>query len=276
LQKKSEFKVLHLGELEFPLPWEAWYSLVKEKLGVTFHRQLCIEEQSIQDLDFLQYDFIRIAPGFTRTVAGLFDVASPLINRLHYTDFLLKKGGVHWPHTLIKDAVHSLIIEAQPFSNTKGAALIVGSSSEAILTAHSLIELGLKHISFVVKNDHERQALLETMGHLVFDIKIEAFKVDQVVLLTGIYSLLICFEDLRKNSELLTALLYFNYLLRGGLVINAGFPIDNTALLEEAAAIRARVIDRSDIQLHLEISALRKVLPISQTQFSQLRSPLFK
>jgi hypothetical protein len=114
------------------------------------------------------------------------------------------------------------------------------------------------------------------MGHLVFDIKIEAFKVDQVVLLTGIYSLLICFEDLRKNSELLTALLYFNYLLRGGLVINAGFPIDNTALLEEAAAIRARVIDRSDIKLHLEISALRKVLPISQTQFSQLRSPLFK
>ncbi len=265
--------VLHVGAIEFPIPWEDWYAGVGKVLGV----QIGCKNQdhlSAQDLvsHFKKFDFIRLSPGWSTEASHLFPASAPLINRLHYVDLIFRKNKTLWPYLLHKDAIHSVIIDKQPCLNIKGSGLIVGYGPESILAVHVLADLGFKHITVVVEKDIDAQALLSLFRGSLFDVKFEIITRDKIILLPGIFSVVIVYSDLHKEIDLLTALLYFNYLERGGLVINAGFQCPEVPLLEESAAIGAKVVDVNEVQLHHELMAFRKILPLPREILKRMAS----
>jgi hypothetical protein len=256
-------KVLHVGDILFPVAWQDWYAEVEKIQGCR------LEVETVADFACGQaglkpFLFTRVSSRWAPEVAKSFLASSHTINQIHFVDMVYKKNGNLWPYLLHKDAIHSVILARQPYLNIKGGGLIVGMTAEAILAAYVLVELGIRQITFVVESEKASEATINLLKRSIFEVRIEAISKDKVILLPGVYSVVICYEDLRKQAELVTALLYFNYLERGGIVLNVGMALDKIPLLEEASAIGANTVDLIEIQVHAELMALAKVLPMSQ------------
>lgn len=258
------------------MPWREWYKKVEQ---VTHHAveyylrsdPSALSEEEIKSSSietrkgtalhpmFLDYDLIRFERSWGGEAFHMVQAAPPLMTSLQSVDMIYKKNETFWPSLSFKEGVHSAILITQPYLNTKGAGLIVGSSAEAIQSAYVLVELGLKQITFVVENDIINTTFLDSMKRSLFQVKLEAVTREKIILLPGAYSVMICCEDLRVRPDLLTALLYFNYLERGGVILNAVFPLDQVPLQEEALAIGAKFIGMPELQRHEEIIALQKL-----------------
>jgi len=257
------------------MPWEKWYAKVEEVCGCTIQYEnqsqieIFPEEEMNEKLRHFQnnklikifenYNLIRFDQSWSTEVFSLFTATPPLITVLQTVDLIYKKNETLWPHLNFKDGLHSSILQKQPYLNTKGSGLIVGSTVEAIQSAFVLSELGIKQITFVVENSVIGTPLLELMKSSLFQINFDVITKEKIILLPGVYSIMICCEDLKSNPDLLTALLYFNYLERGGVILNPIFTLDKVPLIEEALAIGATCVDLPQIQIHEEVMALQKI-----------------
>lgn len=277
MSEKVKFKVLHMGDLSFFMPWDQWYARVGKIYGCSIDfevhdpsqssdfsedekigRMRHVESQNKKNR-FNDYDLIRFDRDWTEEAFHLVTAAPPLITVLQTVDLFYKKRGILWPHLNFKEAVHSTILQSHPYLNTKGSGLIIGDSVEAIQAAYVLVELGLKHITFVVESDEIGSPFLELMKNSLFQIHFEVITKEKIILLPGIYSVMVCCKDLRDNANLLTAILYFNYLERGGLILNCVYPLDGVPLTEEALAIGAQCVSIPLVQIHEAVMAVQKL-----------------
>lgn len=263
MSENHECSVLHVGKVDFPIPWEDWKSILESNLNWRFKIDSVDEIHGGMD-QFKSYRVTRLSRQWATAAYSLFKANAPVIHHVHYIDCIWNNGGILWPQLIHKDAIHSVILERQPYLNIKGAGLIVGMSQESILAAFVLVELGIKQITFVTEDEEASESVITLLKQSMFEVAFEVITSDKVILLPGIYSVIICYEDLRERADLLTSLLYFNYLERGGLVVNAGTILEKVPLMEEALAIGAKVVDISEVQIHEEMMALRKVMPLGQ------------
>lgn len=263
MSEKNEQKILHLGEIGFPIAWEDWYAGVEKVCGLKIQAEAKTEFLAAKD-NYADYLYIRINPSFGSKAFKVFPASNPMIQQIQYVDLFFRKNGVLWPHLLLKDTVHSLVVQNQSSVNHRGSVLIVGSGAEAIASCFALVEMGYRHLTLVIEESSQQRETLELLGKALFDVTVDTLDRENLIHLSGVYSLLLCFEDLVAQAELQTALLYFNYLIRGGLIINFRTSIQETAFYEEALAIRAKVLDLADVQVHQEIGALRKVTSLSE------------
>lgn len=254
--------IAHVGAFDFPMSWEDWYRQVGEILNWKINFKLLKGDiSSLHQLN--SFDLVRLVPEQAQRVAPLFKASAPLISTMKYADIVYKKKASLWPHISHKEAVHSVILDKYPKLNTKGAGLIVGESPQAIVAARTLVELGIKHITFVLDNVTETDSFLQVVGQSLFEVHLEVIQKDQVILLPGIYSVMICYYDLKEEKELLEGLLFFSYLMHGGLII-MNTTMDLAPLREEASAIGAKVVDSVMLQVHDELMALRTIVPLHQ------------
>ncbi len=264
-----EIKVLHIGELPFPLPWEEWYSKIEKAfhVKVSFEKRdhLSGDKKSIEG-----YHLVRLSPSFVHEAYLLFSATPPLLSILQSVDFIYKKDHQLWPQLLFKEGLHSAILMKHPTLNIKGAGLIIGSSTEAVQAVFVLVELGLSQVTMVVEDEKQIIEIKKLLRQALFQVKFEFITREKVILLPGIYSVIICCEDLKNKQDLFTSILYFNYLEKKGLVINAGAPLEKLPLVEEAQAIGATTVDIPELQIHQEVRALQKVLPITNKEAQQL------
>lgn len=288
MSENAKFKILHMGELSFFMPWESWYNKVAKIYGCSIVLDVYNPEQAtdfsaaekigrIRHLEtqkkknlFLNYDLIRFDRHWSGEAFQLVMATPPLITTLQTVDLLYRKKGTLWPHLNFKDAIHSTILQNHPYLNTKGSGLIIGNSTEAIQVAHVLVELGLKHITFVVDTEAMGTPFLELMRGSLFQINFEVITREKIILLPGIYSVMVCCEDLRNNATLVTSILYFNYLERGGLILNCVYPLDGVPLTEEALAIGAICVDVGMVQIHEAVMAVQKIGKTSVQRLFQI------
>ena len=261
--------ILHVGSFHFPMTWDEWYSGVEKITGSQFELQLQNDFKS--DFGSLKnVEFIRLNRQFTTKAFSLFNANTPLISTLKYIDIIFRKNSQFWSSINHKEALRSVILENQPSLNVSGAGLIIGFSTEALIAAFVLVEFGIKQITFVIENESDGQKITALLEKTLFEIQFEVINKDKVILLPGIYSAVIIYDDLRDQDELVTALLYFNYLERGGLIVNAGCPLDEITLLEEAFANGAKIVDFMEVLVHEEILALQKIIPINHGVLKKL------
>lgn len=263
----SNYRLCHAGDIPFIKPWKDWYGLLGRALGVQFDWQE-LSAEAVNTENFKTFDLIRINTELAPQASALFNATSPFLTELQYVDLITRKNTTIWPHLLHKEAMQSVILSKHPQLNTKGAGLIVGESAQAILGGRTLVELGIKHITFVLEDLSIATEFIRKASQSLFEVQFEVVSKDQVILLPGIYSVVACYRDLSHEPSLMEGLLYFSYLIHGGLVImNA--PMELKALREEASAINANVIDFPTIQFHEAIMAINKIIPIKQEVVSQ-------
>lgn len=269
LSENRDIKILHVGNLSFPMNWKEWYSVVEK----AFQRKIILEEQEtiggIQGaLD--EYDLIKLSSRFFYEASLLFSAVPPLLSLIQSVDLVFKKDHQLWPHLIFKEGLHSSILMRHPSLNIKGGGLIIGGSSEALQSAFVLAELGLSQITLVVEDEKQGESIKKLLTQALFQIQIEIITREKVILLPGVYSVLVCCEDLKNKQDLLTSILYFNYLEKTGLVVNAGASLEKLPLVEEAQAIGATVIDITELQIHREVRSLQKIMTISNKDANQL------
>lgn len=288
MSENANFKILHMGEFSFFMPWENWYNKAAKIYGCSITLDVHSPEQNtdfstaekigrIRHLEtqkkknfFADYDLIRFDRHWAAEAFQLVMAAPPLITTLKTVDLLYKKRDTLWPHLNFKEAIHSTILQNHPYLNTKGSGLIIGGSTEAIQVAHVLAELGLKHITFVVDTDAIGTQFLALMKGSLFQINFEVITKEKIILLPGIYSVMVCCEDLRNNAALVTSILYFNYLERGGLILNCVYPLGEVPLTEEALAIGAICVDLGMVQIHEAVMAVQKIKRTSVERLFQI------
>ncbi len=269
------------------MAWDQWYQKVSELIGRSINYEVQnqmsaprknekigghgFSAQLRESRVFDGFDLVRLSQSEAKGAYPLLLAASPLISALETVDLFYKKNGAFWPHLNFKEGIHSTILQHHPYLNTKGSGLVVGSSVEAIQAIFTLVELGLKHITLVTENNSRSFALQEFVRSSLFQIKFEVITKEKVILLPGIYSVMVCCEDLRGNTALLTALLYFNYLERGGLIFNTLYPLEMMPLIEEALAIGAKCIDLPIVQINEAVMALQKIGTMPTEKLFQIK-----
>jgi hypothetical protein len=178
--------------------------------------------------------------------------------------FLYFKENEYCPKLLLRECLHSAILHKHSQLSAREGGLIVGSGIEAKIAASILIELGFNHITFVENEESLSKNFIQELKSSYFGVNIELLPPYKVILLPGVYSVIINTWDIAKESELLTDLLYFNYLKDPGLVINLKTPPDQDLLIEEAQAINEKTIQKKEIDTFVELALLRPFVELSE------------
>lgn len=242
-----------------------------KELGVDFRYEQSAE---IPDLTKGVFNAIRFSESFLKDAYHKAKGVTPLMVHLQVVDLLYHKNGEYWPKLLLRDGLHSVILHKHPKLSAREGGLIVGSGVEAKLVASVLIELGFSHITFVDDEETVSVDFINEMKAIYFQIKIEVIGPHKVILLPGIYSVIINTWDIVAESDLLTDLLYFNYLKEPGLVINLKKPQDFDLLIEEAKAIHQKTIQRNEIDVFMELNSIRPFVELNEKNIQNFISSI--
>jgi hypothetical protein len=256
--KKLAF--LYVGQVPEVVSSEKWKHFLIS-LGFEFEYE---SSDKLPNLADCKYQAIRFDSDFIYEAYKKVKGANPLMVQLKAVDFLYFKNKENWPKLVLREGLHSAILHKHPQLNAREGGLIVGSGHEAKIAASILVALGFSHISFVENEEKIPKNFIEEMKLTYFRVNIEILSPDKVILLPGIYSVIINTWDISKESELLTDLLYFNYLKKPGLVINLKKPKDHDLLIEEAKAISEKTIELKEIQTFIELASIRPFVELSE------------
>jgi hypothetical protein len=248
--------------------WQKW----TKKLNLNITIETCDHLQDWAKLVNLKYHCLRIGENLVEAAFKETKGVSPLMVKLQIVDYLYLKNNEYWPKLIMREGLHSAILKKHPNLSTQEGGLIVGTGRDAKLAASVLIEMGFNHITFVDNDEENAQKLLADFQKNFFRIRFEVISTDKVILLPGIYSVIINSWEWEsgKDSELLTDLLYFNYLKEPGIVINLKKTQGVDSLIEEAKAFNEKTIQRNEIDLFVEINALRPFVEIKEHHISEL------
>lgn len=248
--------------------WQVW----TKSLNLDIQMDTSDEFPEKNVLAKLHYHGVRCADNFMLTAFKNTKGATPMLVQLQVVDYFYLKNKEYWPKLLLREGLHAAILKKHPNLSTQEGGLIVGTGRDAKLAASVLIELGFDRITFVDNDEHVAKDFLTDLKKNYFQIKFDLITTDKVILLPGVYSVIVNTWDIGKESELLTDLLYFNYLKEPGLVINLKRPLGSDALIEEAKAINEKTIERNEIEIFVEIQGLRPFVELNENQINDLLS----
>jgi hypothetical protein len=251
---------LYVGNVPSLIKLDIWKNFLKS-LGIEFRYE---SSEEIPDLHKSNFQGIRFSEAFVSEVYHKAKGVSPLMVQLQAVDFLYIRNKEYWPKLVMREGLHSAILHKHSQLSAREGGLIVGSGTEAKMVASILIELGFRHITFVENDSNIPKNFIEELKLNYFQINIEVIGPDKVILLPGIYSVIVNTWDNVTGSDLLTDLLYFNYLKEPGLVINLKKIEGQDSLIEEAQAINEKTIQRKEIDIFIELNSIRPFVELNE------------
>lgn len=257
--KKKVFVCFHSEESLKPLRFLKEFCL---PLGVDFE----IEHVDFTDEEMNPEDFARKVQGASAVRMNL-EFSSLLIANtpalpaqvrfLEVADVFFMSNGRWWPSVLVVDAVKALIIKRARSLEIRDVAYVVGAGPLAVCMASILLGLGYSRIKMVSEDGKQTlQDITKLSRHF---LKAEISYVDAAVLTAEDTpaSCLIIAQDLHENGNLLTDISYFNFMKRGGLVIDLNLSQGSSVILEEAARAELKVLSAAEIYNLMNLEFLK-------------------
>ncbi len=217
------------------------------------------------------FDGIRLAEPFQNIAfQKKISKVNTLISRIGIVDFIYQKNLNWWPSLILKEALHLAIVHKHQNLSSRERALIIGVSIDSKIAFDVLVLMGFKSFTIVGESQEEANEFKSSVQTKYFSLDIEAISSDKVILLPGVHSIVVNTWNLNKKSDLLTDLLYFNYLKGKGLVLHFYSDDEKDPLISEANAIQEKTISRLDLLIFKEIAALRYIIDIDESKLKSL------
>lgn len=181
-------------------------------------------------------------------------------------------NGRSWePELLIEKALHQAIIHEAHHLDIQHSAYVIGEGILLRVAASVAFGLGYRRVYLVseIESDMEEQkAILE---RVYIGAEVIALPIHELTLQTVGSSLLLNTFDLKAKPDLATDLAYFNFMKRGGVVLDLYESGEDRVLLTEAHRAGLRVIPAWKVWAardRLMISALS--IPVMESDLEAL------
>lgn len=194
-----------------------------------------IEEAKAQKL------FIRFHPKVFDKITANIDNNLRDLEVLKVVDSLMydeKKG--YWPEILFRDSIFEFLTHNVKNLDVMQKAFVVGSCGLARGCISALVKLGYSKINITSINDIEANALINDFKEIFFNVNFEFTKRSDVTILAGTHGLVANTYSLLDTEEFPAEIYYFNFLQKGGLVIDFVDIPTATPVLKIAEDIGAR------------------------------------
>lgn len=233
-------------------------------LGVELEvEELNLTEEQMTPKDFIERaktaDCVRMDMALSSSLIQKTPALPELIDFLQVADAFFPVNGRWWPTLLVVDAVKSLIIKRAKALEINDTAYVIGSGPLALSMATIVLGLGYSKLKMVSDSLGESEADIAKLKRYYLGVQIQ--HVDAAVLTAenSPSSCLMIAQDLQDNPTLLTDISYFNYMKRGGLVIDLNLGQGTSVILEEAARAELKVLGAVDIYSFLNVEFVNRL-----------------
>jgi hypothetical protein len=204
--------------------------------------------------------FIRFEPGLWEMVSAHVVQNKIDLGTLKAIDaLLLGVEKTYWPEIIFKAALIEYLTSTIKNLDVSQKALVIGADGLARATISSLVKMGFSNINITNDDLEVTKKLVDDFKEMYFHVKFEVTNRKDVTILPGVHGLVVSTYSVLENSEFLGEICYFNFLKKGGLVIDmVDFPLESP-FLRIAEDIGAKVIHGFDIFSYYDLVWVQKV-----------------
>ncbi len=181
------------------------------------------------------------------------------LQRVQFTDSVWFDHGKYWPKALYPAALHDLIVRIGKKLDTRAWAYVAGVGPWARLAVVAAFDLGYRKVRVISNEDEGFQDLASKIRKFCFGIEMELLKTSDVTLQPNNGSLLINTFDLSTDKDMLTTLLYLNFIRRPALIVDVPFNYQQSELLQEGQSAGFDVISGVDVRGLYDFLLLQKM-----------------
>lgn len=155
---------------------------------------------------------------------------------LRFVDHIVLSENVYWPGAVSLAAFRKLVITHAKSLNLGARAYVTGTSPWARLAILTAFDIGYRQVRIIGEDPLEAQKIIDDFSKFCFGLSIVLQDRSQLTLQPNNGSLLINTEPLTMDPELLTVLMYLNFISRDGLIADIEFQTDEGLLCKEGQA----------------------------------------
>ncbi|MES2768699.1 MAG: hypothetical protein V4596_06085 [Bdellovibrionota bacterium] len=151
-----------------------------------------------------------------------------------------KKG--YWPEILFRDSLFEFLTHTVKNLDVMDKGFVIGTCGLARASIAALIKLGFSKINITSKDDESALNLIKDFKEIFYNVQFEYTKRVDVTILPGTHGLVINTFSVLDSEDFPNEIYYFNFLKKGGLVIDLVDVPPETPFLRIAQDIGARVV----------------------------------
>lgn len=163
-------------------------------------------------------------------------------SQLGTADQFLPSRGRWTPELMIEKALLRGLVQHAQHLDLKESAYLIGEGAELRVIAAAALGLGFKHICLVGENEEDLIEQDQILRRMFVGAQIKMLPTHALTLQTVGASLLINSLPLSTREDLAADLAYFNFMRRGGVIVDLQDLRTNSDLLEEARRAGLRTL----------------------------------
>ncbi len=198
--------------------------------------------------------FIKFHPSIFGQVVGYIE------NNLREIEALKSLDGMrfdsvqgYWPELLLRDSLFEYLAQRIKNLDVSQTAFIVGSDGLARAAIAGLIKLGFSRINITSDNDDSARSLIEDFNKIFFNVAFEFTKKSDVTILPGTHGTVVNTFSILDSESVPSEIYYFNFLKKGGWVVDLIDVPMNSPFTRIAEDIGANVIKGYEVLSHYDI-----------------------
>lgn len=165
------------------------------------------------------------------------------VSRAQAADLFVRTGSGVWaPELLLEKAVHDVIVREGKSMEINDWAYVIGDGAELRTVAGVCLSLGYRRLCLIGEREDDLALQRDLLGTLYMGCEIVLLLSHALTLQTVEASLLVNAVDLDAKPDLSNDLAYFNFMRKGGLVVDFKSSRAGNAMLTEATRAGLRVI----------------------------------
>lgn len=155
---------------------------------------------------------------------------------------IFEEGGSYWPSLVARDSLFEFLAAKVKNLDVNQNVFCIGTCGLTRSVLAALIKLGFSKINITGGNRDEAEKLISDFSQIYFNVSLQFTQKSDVTILPGIHGLVVNTLSALDGDEFPTEIYYFNFLKKGGLVLDLVDVPPETPFLKIADDIGAQSI----------------------------------
>lgn len=211
---------------------------------------------------------VRVEPNLSAEWLRTCPVLPMPVSLFRVADVFLRHEDRWEPSLLLERALHDVIVRQGKNLDLHESAYVIGEGADLRVLGGVVLGLGFRRVCLVGEDERDCIEQKELLQQFYLSAEIVPLPAHALTLQTVGASLLVNALDLTSRQELASDLAYFNFMKRGGLVVDMMALRMNNVMLEEALRAGLRIVPPH------EISGAAELMFAAQLGLGALAPPL--
>lgn len=213
-----------------------------------------------------------MSPVWGERLANEFTGLPEDVLRVRFSDAFMVASGRFWPRCLLLSALDEAIRKSATKLNTHAAVYITGHGPQVQPVLDVLIQLGFRKIYLCSSEGHQLERVVAQTSRKYFGVEVNVLDETQITRRPSEASLLINLCEPESYPDLFENLLYLNFLVRGGAVVDLTERRENDLLAHEVQQVEGILIGSEQVFGRVDHAFLSQTLrefEVEQKSFNQ-------